>query len=124
MSEINNPKLTKYSRKLRKGMTPEERKLWYAFLRKIDVTIHRQKVFGKYILDFYCASAKIAIELDGSQHYSGTVEENDLDRDAYLKNMGITVLRYSNREVNYCFDEVCSIILNELSKRINIHFKE
>ena len=50
-------------------MTKEERHLWYDFLRSYNVKFLRQKPFGNYILDFYCAKAKLVIEIDGSQHF-------------------------------------------------------
>ncbi|MBQ5583241.1 MAG: DUF559 domain-containing protein, partial [Ruminiclostridium sp.] len=59
------------ARNLRKEMTKEERRLWYDFLKGLPVTVHRQKVIGPYIVDFYIASSKTVIELDGSQHYEG-----------------------------------------------------
>ena len=58
-------------------MTKEERHLWYDFLKNLPVTFHRQKVFGQYIFDFYCASAGIAIEVDGSQYFSEEGEQKD-----------------------------------------------
>ena len=91
-------------------MTNEERKLWYDYLKDLPVTVNRQKVFGKYIIDFYCASAKIAIEVDGSQHYEKDGRAKDEERDTYLNERGITVLRYSNREVNQQFRDVCEDI--------------
>ena len=69
MNKTNNPNLTEYSKKLRREMTKEERHLWYDFLKPLPFTFHRQKVIGSYIVDFYCAKAKLVIELDGSQHY-------------------------------------------------------
>ena len=57
------------ARRLRSEMTPHERKLWYLFLRKYPVKIYKQRIIGRFIVDFYCASAKLVIELDGSQHY-------------------------------------------------------
>ena len=54
---------------LRKNMTPEERHLWYDFLKTYPIRFNRQKIIGKYIVDFYSAKAKLIIELDGSQHY-------------------------------------------------------
>ena len=110
MNTHNNSLLTANAQKLRKSMTKEERKLWYDCLKKLPVSVNRQKVFGKYILDFYCASVKIAIELDGSQHYEVEGREKDKLRDAYLKENGVTVLRYSNRDVNLNFDVVCEDI--------------
>ena len=69
MNELANSKLTNISKVLRKNMTKEERHLWYDFLKKQKITFNRQKVIGDFIVDFYCASAKLVIELDGSQHY-------------------------------------------------------
>jgi len=110
MNPNSNRKLTPNAQKLRKEMTKEERRLWYDFLKKLPLNINRQKVFGKYILDFYCAKARTAIELDGSQHYEEKGMEADKERDLYLKEHGIRVLRYSNYEVNQKFEAVCEDI--------------
>ena len=98
-------------------MTKEERTLWYDCLKHLPITINRQKVIGKYILDFYCASAKIAIELDGSQHYEDDGRAQDEKRDKYLNERGITVLRYSNRDVNLRFRAVCEDIEKHLIRQ-------
>ena len=95
-------------------MTKEERHLWYDFLRALPVRVHRQKVIGKYIVDFYIAEAKLVIELDGSQHYEETGAHADLQRDAYLQSLGLTVVRYSNADVNQNFRGVCQDICNRL----------
>ena len=58
------------ARRLRREMTPHERKLWYLFLRKYPIKIYKQRIIGRFIVDFYCASAKLVIEVDGSQHYA------------------------------------------------------
>ena len=115
MNKTNNPKLTEFSKSLRKNMTKEERRLWYDFLKNIPNTVNRQKVIGDYIVDFYCASAKIAIELDGSQHYEEKGNCRDRRRDEYLKGLGITVLRYSNLDINRNFEGVCADILNRIN---------
>ena len=95
-------------------MTKEERHLWYDFLRSLPMTLHRQKVIGPYIVDFYCASAKLVIELDGSQHYEKVGIEEAFRRDSYLSELGLRVLRYSNADVNQRFEQVCEDILNQL----------
>ena len=115
MNRYNNSQLTGNAQKLRKSMTKEERHLWYDFLKSLPLTFHRQKVLGKYIADFYCASAKIVIELDGSQHYELSGQESDHKRDAYLNELGLTVLRYSNDDVNQHFNAVCEDILQHLN---------
>ncbi len=65
MKYKHNPDLTDSAKILRKGMTKEERRLWYDFLRSYPVRFLRQKIIDNYIVDFYCASAKLIIELDG-----------------------------------------------------------
>ena len=114
MHKTKNPKLTPYARKLRREMTKEERRLWYEFLKSLPLTVHRQKVLGPYIVDFYCASRRVAIELDGSQHYVEEGPDRDLVRDAWLREQGITVLRYTNLEVERSFRAVCEDILRHL----------
>ena len=95
-------------------MTPEETHLWYDFLKKLPITVHRQKVIDKYVVDFYIAEAKIVIELDGRQHYRPENAEADRERDAYLASLGIEVLRYKNRQVNDYFESVCKDILKHI----------
>ena len=114
MNEFNNPKLTGNAKVLRKNMTKEERHLWYDFLKSLPVTFNRQKVVGKYIVDFYCASKKIVIELDGSQHYEEKGIMEDKERDEFLNSLGLKVLRYSNFDINKNFDVVCQDILNNM----------
>ena len=111
-----NPSLTAISQILRKEMTPEENKLWYQFLKHRPETVYRQKVIGNYIVDFYIASHRLVIELDGIQHTSTEYKQRDEERDSYLASLGITVLRYSNRSVNHDFTYVCEHILKHLQK--------
>ncbi len=115
MNKTNNSKLTGNAKTLRKNMTKEERHLWYDFLKTIPVTVNRQKVIGKYIVDFYIASYKIAIELDGSQHFEEQGVANDAKKDEFLNSLGIKVLRYSNLDVNQRFESVCEDILNHIN---------
>ncbi len=107
-------KAVKRARKLRKEMTKEERKLWYTFLRYLPKKFVRQKPIGEYILDFYCFEAKLAIELDGSQHFEEKGERHDEIRDAYLAEQGITVVRYSNLQIAREFKSVKADILLRL----------
>ena len=116
MNNSKNSKLTPYAQKLRKNMTKEERHIWYDFLKQLPIVINRQKVIGKYIVDFYCASMKTVIEIDGSQHFTvDGICENDYERDKYLSERGLTVLRYSNYEINTQFDSVCQDILQRFN---------
>lgn len=114
MNETHNPKLKPFAQKLRRDMTKEERHLWYDFLKTLPITFHRQKVIGNFIADFYCASSRIAIELDGSQHYEESGVAADVKRDAYFNALGIRVLRYSNEDIKHNFAGVCEDILQHL----------
>ena len=101
---------TANARTLRKHMTPEERHLWYDFLKDLPVTVNRQKILGRYIADFYCHKAKLVIELDGSQHYDPEEAEKDRIRTEYLKSQGLHVLRFTNLEITREFNAVCEAI--------------
>ena len=117
MNKTNNDKLTKKAQTLRKNMTKEERLLWYEFLKKLPITFNRQKVIGNYIVDFYCAFAKIVIEIDGSQHFSKENIALDKERDKYLNSLGLRVLRYNNLEIKRNFRGVCEDIIKVIQER-------
>ena len=95
---------------LRKNMTKEEKHLWYDFLRTYPVRFLRQKVLGKYIVDFYCAEAKLVVELDGSGHYTESGKQYDKERTVFLEEYGLTVIRISNLEIHNNFRGVCDYI--------------
>ena len=104
----HNKKLTYLAQTLRKRMTKEEKELWYGFLRKHPMQFKRQVTCGGYILDFYCAAANLAIELDGSQHFENP--DYDLQRDAYLRSQGLEVLHIPNNVIKENFLGVCQRI--------------
>ena len=95
-------------------MTPEEKHIWYDFLKKLPFNVRRQHNIENYIVDFYIAEKKIVIEIDGIQHTSQEHRENDQKRDFELSNWGITVLRYSNKDINSNFRAVTNDILVNL----------
>lgn len=103
----HNQKLTPFAQHLRKNMTKEEKELWYKYLRNYPLQFRRQVTVGNYIFDFYCAAAHLAIELDGSQHFSEDGKIHDAARSAYLESIGIKVLRYPNNIVMKNFSGVC-----------------
>ena len=109
-----NKKLVLNARTLRKNMTPEEKHLWYDFLKRLPFNVRRQHNIENYIVDFYIAEAKLVIELDGSQHYEKQGLAADTERDHYMRSIGLTVLRYSNLDVNRNFSGVCQDILNHI----------
>lgn len=106
------------AKELRKNMTPWERKLWYEFLRGYSVRFQRQKAIGNYIVDFYCARAKLILELDGGGHYTAEQSERDIQRTQKLKDMNLAVLRICNPDVDRHFNEVCEWIDSTVKKRI------
>ena len=114
----HNQKLTSRAQNLRKNMTKEERKLWYEYLNKYPYRFRRQVTCGNYILDFYCAAAKLAIELDGSQHYETDGQQYDQRRTAYLSSVGIRVLRFSNLDVLQNLNGVCQMIDMTVLERV------
>ena len=91
-------------------MTKEEKHLWYDFLRTYPVRFSRQKVLGKYIADFYCAKAKLIIELDGSGHFTEEGQQSDEERTAFLEEYGLTVIRIQNTAIHKNFRGVCEHI--------------
>ncbi len=115
--KYSNHKLTKNAQILRRGMTKEERRLWYEFLKQSDYAVKRQHVIGKYIVDFYCPETKTVIELDGSQHFEKAGLSSDAARDAFLNLLGIRVLRYSNADISQRFPSVCEDILRCFHER-------
>ncbi len=106
----HNSNLTQNAKSLRKNMTKEERHLWYDCLRMLPARFTRQKVLGRYIVDFYCASAGLVIELDGSQHFEEENEMKDAERTRFLEQYGLKVIRIPNVEVNRNFEGVCRYI--------------
>jgi len=109
-----NGELLANARKLRREMTKEELKLWYQCLRECPIKFYKQKIIGNYIVDFYCDKLKLVIELDGSQHYEEAAQAYDQQRTAYLDSLGITVMRFSNREINQEFANVCELIYQKI----------
>ena len=100
-----------HARQLRKNATKEENHLWYDFLRTYPVQFLRQKPFGPYIVDFYCHQARLAVELDGSQHYLEPGLKADRKRTEYLEHVEhIRILRFSNLDIKENFEGVCIAI--------------
>ena len=109
-----NKKLVANARALRKNMTPEEKHLWYDFLKRLPLNVRRQHNIESYIVDFYIAKKKVVIEVDGRQHLLAEHLEADKQRDAALEAWGISVLRYSNDSIRNKFDAVAEDILQHL----------
>ena len=114
-----NLNLSDRAKDLRKNMTKQEKHLWYDFLSKHEVRWYKQRIIDNYIVDFYCSRAKLVIELDGSQHYTKDGTEYDNERTNVLREYGIEVIRFSNNEIDTCFDGVCLKIEEIVKKRLS-----
>ena len=110
MERKHNTELTTNARNLRKNMTKEERHLWYDFLKSYSIRFLRQKVIDNYIVDFYCHSARLIVELDGSQNYEEKGLLKDKIRTEKIEQRNLTVIRIPNNEVNRNFEGVCQYI--------------
>ena len=120
---LHNRKYMKNIRKhLRNHSTPAEATLWKT-LSKSQVggyKFRRQHSLGKYVVDFFCYELQLAIELDGQPHADLSAIVRDTERDQWLKNNGITVLRYENRWV-YEYPEVIKNDILQFAKNRNTH---
>ena len=113
-----NKDLVSNAQTLRKNMTPEEKHLWYDFLKRLPMRAHRQYNIGNYIVDFYIPKKQLVIEIDGIQHLTKEHKENDQTRDKFLEGQGLKVLRFSNESIRKNFADVCRIISNHIEIRI------
>lgn len=113
--------LEKFRKKLRKNQTPAEVVLW-KFIKNNQIKnmrFRRQFSIGNYILDFYCRKLKLGIELDGNFHFTELGQEKDRERDKYLNELGITIMRFENGLIMKRSETVLSLIedkIDELSK--------
>ena len=119
MSLEYNKNLIPLAKSLRKNATLQENHLWYDFLRSYTPRFQRQKTIGQFIADFYCEKAKLVIELDGSQHFTPEGITHDEARTAAIETTGVTVLRFTNRDVDSDFRDVCTMIENAVHARLN-----
>lgn len=108
-NRIHNKIQVKDKRKfLRNNLTPAEATLWKSLQqKKLGRKFRRQHSVGKYILDFYCPSERLGVELDGEDHYSDAGFEYDQGRTAYLEDLNIRILRFENKEV---FEDLAGVL--------------
>ena len=109
-----NKDLVSNARALRKNMTPEEKHLWYDFLKRLPMKAHRQYNIGNYIVDFYIPKKQLVIEIDGIQHLTKEHKEKDQIRDKFLEEQGLRILRFPNDSICKSFADVCQVILNHV----------
>lgn len=112
-----NSTLLPRARELRREMTPHERKLWYLFLRGYPIKTCKQRIIESYIVDFYCAAARLVIELDGSQHFTEENLEYDSKRTQILERYGLQVIRFTNLQIDHEFPAACEEIDRIINER-------
>ena len=105
-----NKDLVSKAQLLRKNMTPEEKHLWYDFLKRLPIQAHRQYNIGNYIVDFYCAKIGLIIELDGGGHYTPEQAEKDNLRTKDLESIKLRVISICNLDIDRNFRGVCEYI--------------
>jgi very-short-patch-repair endonuclease len=97
----NTTQLRDYRKKLRRNSTSAEAELWNLLKgKKLEGRkFRRQYSISKYIIDFFCVSEQLAIELDGNPHGDYVINRRDEERENFLKNLGIKVIRFENKLV-------------------------
>lgn len=119
MDRERRHELSQRAMNLRQNMTRAEKKLWFSFLQDYPASFVAQKVFGNYIVDFYCKTARLSIEIDGDSHYTPSQIEYDATRTTFLEMLEIKEIRFTNLEVYENFEGVCEVIHHEVVTRRN-----
>ena len=119
MSLEYNKKLIPRAKELRQNATRQENRLWYDFLSTYHIRFQRQKTIGNFIVDFYCHKAKLVVEIDGSQHYTCNGIAYDEERTALLNGFGLSVVRFTNLDLENDFDGAC----NKIDKIVSDSFR-
>ena len=117
---MDKKELLENAKSLRRNMTRQERRLWYDFLKDYPIKIYKQRIIDNFIADFYCHKAKLIIEIDGSQHYTPEGKEYDRFRTEIMNQHGLFVLRFTNGDIDNCFDGVCHFIDKTIKERMNL----
>lgn len=114
-----NDELLNIAKILRRNMTRQEKHLWYDFLQHYPVKIYKQRIIDNFVVDFYCHKARLAIEIDGSQHFSEDGMQKDNMRSDILEKYGIKVVRFSNKEIDDNFEGVCYMINKTIQEHLH-----
>ena len=105
-----NPKLVERAKNLRKNMTVAEQKLWKNYLKTFKYRVLKQRPIDHFIVDFYCPSLKLVIEIDGDSHFTDDAIIYDQARTQKLESYGLRIIRFTNKEVLHNFEGVCAVI--------------
>ena len=120
MNYSNHPATKEYRQLLRRTETPTERMLWKRLRGKqLDgYRFRQQHGFGPYVLDFYCPSLRLCIELDGPVHDAEEVKQKDAERTVFLIQNRISVLPFRNEEVEGDVENVLNRIREYITNRL------
>jgi very-short-patch-repair endonuclease len=104
----------------RRALTPPEARLWVRLRGRAldDLRFRRQHPIGPYILDFYCAAARLAVEVDGEVHGQEDQAGRDVRRDRWLATQGVRVIRLRAEDVRVHLDDVLAFIVREARDRL------
>ncbi len=105
-----NPQLVINAKEMRKNPTLAEKKLWNEYLHNCSVRFLRQRPIDNFIVDFYCASCKLVIEVDGDSHFTDEGIDYDRQRTKILEGYGLRIIRFTNDQVLNCFEDLCNHI--------------
>lgn len=125
-----NKKLTEHAKELRKNMTPAEKKIWYEVLRNRqfeNLRWLRQRPIDNFIVDFYCAELKLILEIDGDSHFTEDNMIYDKERTKILEQYGLTLIRFTNKEVMQNLSGVYQALLQQIAEKkkyINLREKK
>lgn len=115
MTEFYNRTREKARRRhLRNNLTPAEKRLWFRLRDEQlgGLKFRRQYSVGSFVVDFYCVEKKLAIEVDGDSHFGDGSEARDRERDAFIRNFGIRILRFTNDDVYKRIESVLESIFD------------
>ena len=116
-----HPVIRQFARELRQPQTPAEATLWsHLRNRNLKYKFRRQHAIKFFIIEFYCAKAKLLIEIDGASHLEKEQQEYDQARTEYLEALGYKVIRFTNNDVRYNIHAVITEIMEEVESRIKI----
>lgn len=114
-----HPTVRQFARELRQPQTPAEATLWrHLRNRNLIYRFRRQHPIAFFIIDFYCAEAKLLIEIDGDSHLTNEQQEYDVARTEYLEELGYKVIRFTNNDVRYNINAVVDEIIKCVENRI------
>ncbi|GJQ53072.1 MAG: hypothetical protein HKUEN02_19190 [Anaerolineaceae bacterium] len=114
------PLLLERAREMRHPQTPAEATLWRVLRnRNLKYKFRRQHPIDRFIIDFYCAQAKLCIEIDGASHFEPEQEKYDKARTEFLEELGCKMIRFANNDVRYNIHAVVDEIVRTIESILN-----